>query len=201
MDISVVVVGEIQTNCYLIASDSGNAWIIDPGANETAIYTELVRKKWTPYSILLTHGHYDHIEAVTQLQQRFSIPVYIHPADGDMLNGELWQYYLGRPFPTISDVTWLQEGKILKNDELSLTVMCTPGHSPGSVSFCLDHHIFTGDTLFANGDIGRTDLWKGSPVDLLNSIKKLFVLPDADQIYPGHGQSSTIGREKKIHKR
>ena len=117
-----------------------------------------------------------------------------------MINGSLWESYLGQSFSRPSYDFILTDGQSLTLDELQIKVISTPGHSPGSVSFVIQDAVFTGDTLFADGGVGRTDLWKGSSADLADSIRrKLFILPENMVVYPGHGNASTIGREKALH--
>lgn len=200
MRVDRIRVGMIDTICYIVSSSQKNAIVIDPGDQSEKIIRLLERESLVPKMILLTHGHYDHIGAIEALKKLGTLPVYVGQGDEPMINGSLWESYLGHPFshPTFDHI--LVDGQILTLDELRIKVISTPGHSPGSVSFVVGDAVFTGDTLFADGGVGRTDLWQGSSADLADSIRrKLFSLPGELTVYPGHGNASTIGREKALH--
>ncbi|MDN4609031.1 MBL fold metallo-hydrolase [Sporosarcina highlanderae] len=194
--------GPIQTNCYIIKDGEGQCLIVDPGEEGSRIIEEIVKMNGKPLAILLTHAHFDHIGAVDQVRDHFSIPVYIHREE---------QYWLMNPdlngssrypgLPLISNKAadhFLQEGQ-LKIGPFQFEARHTPGHSPGSVSFIFEdaHFAIVGDTLFKQS-IGRTDLTGGDTNTLLNSIEgKLMSLPNDFIIYPGHGPSTTVGDERE----
>ncbi|MDD5456063.1 MAG: MBL fold metallo-hydrolase [Candidatus Margulisbacteria bacterium] len=203
MQVQRIRVGAIDTICYIITTAQNQSIIIDPGAEPDKITSFIEQKKIVPKFILLTHGHYDHIEAINVLRQKYQLPVYVSEEDQKLLKPEIWSLLLGRNFANVSAADHLlKDGDTLELDELTVNVIYTPGHSPGSLSFVIENCVFSGDTLFAGGAVGRTDLWGGSQEQIVNSIKnKLFLLPDDYIIYPGHGNSSTIGKEKAIHSR
>ena len=189
-----IVVGELQTNCYLLVDVAANeCLIIDPGGDFQKIKSFIHSRDLTPLFIINTHGHADHITANSQ----FGLPVYIHEDDAG---------FLSDPHKNLSPAPFIVQGRperLLKNGEiikagnLNLQVIHTPGHTPGSICLLCGEVLFSGDTLFASG-VGRTDLPYSSTEELINSIKKkLFVLADNIKVYPGHGPSTTIGKEKK----
>jgi len=200
MKIERIIVGPIQTICYLLVSNKNNCIIVDPGGDHQKIIERIEQKKILPKMILLTHGHYDHVEVVNQIKDRYNIKVYLHKNDEEMQKNYFWDKYLGRQFNSPVIDGYLFDGQEIRLDELTLKVIETPGHSPGSVSFIVNKDVFSGDTLFADGGIGRTDLWRSSQADIVNSIKnKLFILDEDYKVYPGHGNSTTIGDEKRLH--
>ncbi len=197
-----IPVGPIAAICYLVSDPMGQTVIIDPGAEPEKILKRLNDKQKIPVAILLTHGHYDHIEAVSAIKERYHVPVMGSKDDTFLLEGTRQSIFVGRPvLPLFLDQT-LTDGQVLSLLDEDWTVIATPGHTPGSLSFVVGAWVFTGDTLFANGSVGRTDLWGGSTEMLKISIReKLFKLPDALLVYPGHGNHSTLGHEKAIHPR
>lgn len=202
MNIDRIRVGIIDTICYLITLDDGSAFLIDPGAEPEKIQAAIDRRGARVKFILLTHGHYDHIEAIPKLQEVNPCPVYIHELDAELLNGKIWTNYLGRPFPEVKADHFVEDGQQIPFGDTTINVTHTPGHSPGGVCYQYGDQLFTGDTLFAGGGVGRTDLWRSSYPSLQHSIKeKLFKLSDSLVVYPGHGNHSTLGAERSIHQR
>jgi glyoxylase-like metal-dependent hydrolase (beta-lactamase superfamily II) len=197
-----IPVGPIGTICYLISDPSGKTVIIDPGAEPEKILKRLKDKSRKPIAILLTHGHYDHIEAVNAIKAVYSIPVFGSADDVFLLEGSRQSLFVGRSVATVGLDEEVHDGDILRLLDHDWQVMTTPGHTPGSVSYVMGDWAFTGDTLFAEGSVGRTDLWGGSTENIKASImNKLFLLPDQILVYPGHGNHSSIGQEKSIHQR
>ncbi|MBA4389260.1 MAG: hypothetical protein C0404_14905 [Verrucomicrobia bacterium] len=202
MKVETLVVGEFQSNCFILAGDAGHGVVIDPGA-DAALIAGLIRDlKLKVVAYLQTHGHMDHISALAELCAQHPAPFHIHPADSKWAFGadNDWPPFYGVP-PRPS----CKELPIENGTELSLlgqkcTVISTPGHTPGSV--CFHFHglklLFTGDTLFA-GSVGRTDFPGGSSKALQKSLALLAALPDDTDVYPGHGPKSTIGHEKKFN--
>lgn len=194
-----IPVGPIETICYLVSNEAGDTIIIDPGAEPEKILKRIKEKSKTPVAILLTHGHYDHIEGVAAIKAAFPVPVMGAKADVFLLESGVQSVFVGRPVAPVKLDAFLTDGQELPLIGVKWKVIATPGHSPGSLTFLTETLAFTGDTLFASG-VGRTDLWEGSQKTLKKSIEeKLFCLPDATLVYPGHGNHSTIGKEKKIH--
>ena len=202
MLIKPVIVGEIFTNCYVVFDkDTHEGIVIDPGAEVDKINALLKKYSVKVKSIVLTHGHFDHIEAAEELKKATGAPILVHAEDASMLQApdKNWSdYFAGREVKIKNDRT-LQDGEVVEFGGCKLKVLHTPGHSKGGI--CLagdaDRIIFTGDTLFCNG-IGRTDLPNMSFDEIIGSINnKLMTYPDETEIYPGHGYMSTIGKERR----
>lgn len=193
--------GPIQTNGYLI-TNQGEGIIIDPGMEPEAMLEEI--KDIQVKAILLTHAHFDHIGGLNQVVEQTQAPVYIHALEREwltdpQLNGSARWPMVTEPIKYEGNIHELEEGQKLQLAGLDIEVLHTPGHSPGSVSFYLKAQdiVIAGDTLFADS-VGRTDLPGGGHSQLISSIKtKLFALPDATVVYPGHGPRTTIQREKQ----
>ena len=193
-------VGVMGANCYLVyCLKTKKAAVIDPGAEGKKIYRWVLEKELKVEYILLTHGHADHIGAVDELKELLGAKVGIHAADADMLTDErqnLSSYFAPVIKMQPADLL-LHDGQELKVGDEKITVLTTPGHSRGSVAFLTTDGVISGDTLFA-GSIGRTDFPGGSLEQLLQGVEqKLLVLPDDTPVYPGHGEATTIGTEKK----
>lgn len=200
MILETVCVGQMQVNCYVLASkENSSAIIIDPGSQEQKIRLALGKYKLKPAFIVNTHGHYDHIGC----DDNFGVPVYVHREDAPLLeNPELnLSSLFALAYSVKSRIKMLEDNEIIELDQLQLEVIHTPGHTPGGICLLMkkpkNNILFTGDTLFYRG-VGRTDFSGGSDTSLLKSIKyKLFNLSDDTVIYPGHGTCSTIGEEKE----
>lgn len=197
--------GAIQTNCYILDNEKGEALIIDPGEEGNKVIDYIEKKGLKPVAVLLTHAHFDHIGALDHVRERWHIPAYLHVNEADWLadpekNGSAH-------FPIVSDL-FCQPAEKLISEEGTITiesfqfdVLETPGHSQGSASFYFkdDHVIFSGDALF-NGGIGRTDLYSGDQTVLLDSIhKKLLILPPETVVAPGHGFETTVSMEAETN--
>lgn len=200
MILETVCVGPMEVNCYILASREGSpAIIIDPGDQEPKIRRVLDKHKLKPAFIINTHGHYDHIGC----DDKFKVPVYIHRQDAALLKDAQLNFsaLLALPCRVKSEIRVLEDGSGVGLDDIRLKVMHMPGHTPGGIALLLEKPVnkivFTGDSLFCQG-IGRTDFAGADGPSLIKSIKeKLLVLADDTVIYPGHGQSSTIGEEKR----
>jgi glyoxylase-like metal-dependent hydrolase (beta-lactamase superfamily II) len=203
--IETIVVGPIGANCFVVSSgENGGAAIIDPGGDPDLIFRCVDKHGCRPLYIVNTHAHPDHTAANAEVCGRYGVPVFIHALDAPLLaRMEEWGAFIGIPCPpSPAPERLLQEGDLLAVDRLSLKIIHTPGHSPGSI--CLygkipggDRVLFAGDTVFA-GSVGRTDLPGGSHKELIQSIQdKIISLPEETRILPGHGPATTVGSEKK----
>ena len=194
-------VGELSTNCYLIAcNESKEAAVIDPGYEEAAdlILKTIKEKNFKLKFIINTHGHSDHIGGNKKIRLNTTAKILIHRLDSEMLTNSRknLSFYMGKEILSVCADRFIKEGNEVSIGTLRLKIIHTPGHSPGSICLVADTFVLTGDTLFFQG-IGRTDLPGGSYMDIVKSIKeKLFQFDDSKIIYPGHGQQSTIGEEK-----
>lgn len=203
--------GALQANCFLIAAGAGEPCVIvDPGQDAEEPIAEAVREhRLSPVAVLLTHGHFDHVFAVTPVCDGNDIPAWIHPADRELLSDPLKglspdsaAFFGGRlEMREPAEVRELADGSVLDLAGIPVTVDHTPGHTQGSVTFRSELEeggrlLFAGDTLFA-GSIGRTDLPGGDLRAMLNSLRtKLLTLEDDTVVLPGHGPTTTIGRER-----
>lgn len=203
MFLKKLVVGELETNCYLIACKrTKKAAVIDPGGEDTALILDILKENsFNLEYIINTHGHIDHIAGNNLLKAKTEALLLIHRLDADMLvdANKNFSSFMGKEIYSPSADKLLEEGDEISLGTLNLIVIHTPGHTPGGISLVSDNIVFTGDTLFAGG-IGRTDLSGGSYQDLIKSIKeKLLILGDDKIIYPGHGPDSTIGEERRTN--
>ena len=193
MKIMQMQVGPIGTNCYIL-EDGGKIAVIDPGDESGRILDELKKSGAQVEYILLTHGHYDHTTAVPELHAALpEAKIYIHQADANGAGSRL--------FPLagqVDDLLLYDEGDTLSLASLTIEVLHTPGHSPGSVTLKTGDALFTGDTLFA-GDCGRTDLRGGSWEEILASLGRLGGLEGNFHVLPGHGPASTLDTERQVN--
>ncbi len=205
MIIKSLPVGPIMANCYILGcEETAAAVVIDPGDDVDKILLALAESKLTVNYIINTHGHFDHVGGNRQLKEATGADILIHAGDAPML-GHLKE--AAASFGLSSDTSpapdrLLEDGDSLSFGKITLQVLYTPGHSPGGISLYVPGvpgAVFVGDTLFA-GSIGRTDLPGGNFDILKKSIHdKLFVLPEAVTVYPGHMGTTTIGREKRTN--
>mgnify|MGYP000879200464 CR=1 FL=1 len=199
MTVISFAVGSLATNCYL-CFQSTNAIVIDPGAEARRIIDILTEKGLKLEAILLTHGHVDHIGAAAELKKQTKAPIYVHQADASFLVDSNLNLaaFLGWDNLSLQSDYWLEDGQSLSFSDLTLQVLHTPGHTPGSICFyCPDQgKLFSGDTLFAGG-VGRTDLPGGDYRQLQASLGKILTsLPAETIVYPGHGGTTTIAAEQ-----
>ncbi len=203
--------GSFQTNCYVVAAGPGQACVVvDPGQDAVEPLDALLAEhRLTPVAVLLTHGHFDHTFSVAPVCDGHDVPAWIHPEDRAMLadpmkglSREAAAFFGGRlELREPREVRTLDDGAELDLAGLILRVDHTPGHTGGSVIFTTPTDegvevIIAGDTLFA-GSIGRTDLPGGDHAQMLVSLRdKLLTRPDTAVILPGHGPTTTIGRER-----
>jgi hydroxyacylglutathione hydrolase len=203
--------GSFQANCFVLAPEPGGPCVVvDPGEGSEQPLDELLRQhRLDPVAVLLTHGHFDHIFAVTPVCDGNDIPAWIHSEDRVLLSdpmrafsAEARQFFGGRvQLREPREVRELADGTSMDLAGLSFTVDHTPGHTRGSVTFrsvatAGARMLVSGDTLFA-GSIGRTDLPGGDHQQLLSSLRdKILVLDDETTVLPGHGPATTIGQER-----
>lgn len=193
MELKTIPVGGYQANCYSLR-EGDDLLFIDPGdeAEKLLAYLEKTEKK--PNYIMMTHGHFDHVGAVVALKEAYpDCQVYIHQGDGKDADPSMFP--LGDKVP---DLKYFADGDQIPFGKGHVEIIGTPGHSKGSVCLKYDCTLFTGDTLFF-GSMGRTDFIGGSYDEIMTSLAKLAKLPPETKIYPGHGDSSTIGQENAIN--
>lgn len=195
-------VGAFAENCYLVACEkTRKGVVIDPGDEIPRIVSSIKTLEIDITQILLTHGHLDHVKEVAAFKKEFDAPILMHANDQFLLdNLPVQAAAFGMTtagIPTID--RYIVEGDIISFGECQFSVLHTPGHSPGSVTFVDDKHAFVGDVVFS-GSVGRTDLPGGNMNILVDTIKtKLLPLGDAVLAYPGHGPPTTMGHERKFN--
>lgn len=200
MNIEVFVAGQLENNMYLIKDEaSKKAVLIDASSN----IPELIEasKGYDVEYILLTHGHFDHIMGLTSLKQALNAQAVICKDDlviSDNINEFTRLFGLPDTVPPAYD-KYIKDGDIINVGNLEINVIHTPGHTEGGVCYLIEDNLFSGDTLFKRS-VGRTDLFGGNFKKLSDSIKnKLFKLDNNIKVFPGHGDMTTIGFEKKYN--
>lgn len=205
LTVKVFTFNPVQENTYLLYNDAGDCCIVDPGCyfpEEEEVLADFVQKQGLRPSLLLnTHCHFDHVFGNRFVHKKWGVEPHIHPAEQPVLDRAAeaalrWQL----PFENYQGpVHYLKEGEKLGWAGEEFEVLFTPGHSPGSISFyhAKQEFVLSGDVLF-RGSIGRTDLPGGDYALLEQSIRqKMYVLPDACKVYPGHGLPTSIEVERK----
>lgn len=205
------VLGMVGTNCYLVKNENTReAVIIDPADSPEMINAMIEKNNCTLCGILLTHGHFDHIGAVDAIRQKYGVKVYASCDEEQLLMSmdENLSLHYGLNLTVKADVLH-KDGDVLHIAGIDIKAVHTPGHTAGGTCYLIASCdkcngmefdgglLFSGDTLFC-GSVGRTDFPTGSMSKLVRNIKdKLLILPDNTRVYPGHGEGTTIGYEKK----
>lgn len=200
--IYTMVVGPVQTNCYLLANEATmEAICVDPGARADAIIDKVSKEGFTLSAILLTHGHFDHITAARQVADSFHVKIYANEKERNLMASpdlNLSLTMMGEATTLVAD-EWLTDGQEITLAGYTIKAISTPGHTEGGMCYYLPEAelLISGDTLF-HRSMGRTDFPTGSYVTLVASIKeKLFMLPDSTRVLPGHDMDTMIGYEKE----
>jgi len=198
----VLPVGPLQCNCSIFGDEKKReAVIVDPGGDISNITAILDSHGLKVKAIVITHGHIDHVAGASQLRALTGAPVYMNERDREQLNIlDLQAAWLGVPVPPKVEIDVLAtDGAVLQLGGVDFEVLLTPGHTRGSLCLWIpqEKKLIAGDTLF-RGSVGRTDLPGGDSARILSSIKTyLLQLPEETLVFPGHGESTTIGREKQ----
>ena len=191
---------EFSANTYVVGEKGHPCVVIDLGSTQQRIIDYIKQNHSSCSGILLTHGHFDHIMAVDKVSQKYGIDVYASELEKELLADEMLngsgEY---RRDCVVIDYKELVDGQILELAGITIKVISTPGHTVGSACYLIESAkvLFSGDTLFRDS-VGRTDLATGNEKDIIYSLNnKLMLLPDDIAVYPGHGQSTTIGYERE----
>lgn len=195
MKIKTLLLGNLQTNCYIINDEQNNCLIIDPGANGQKVVKYITENELTVKAILLTHGHFDHIGAVDYLYDYYNCPIYIHNDDLSLLSDSKANLsYYETPFTIKAPINVATDNLQLSN--FNIKWLHLPGHCPGASMIYLPDEkiIFSGDVLF-NGGIGRFDFPNSSKHDMIQSIQKIKEYDFEATVYPGHGPATSLKHE------
>lgn len=199
MTIHKLPLGLLSANCYIIETDYNNAVAVDIGGEWDKLSVFLAEHSLNLKAILVTHGHYDHIDGIAAAQRDTSAEVYIHEADASKMTSRresLAEYISGGEFQPVEKFSTVKNGDFIKIDDIDFEVIHTPGHTKGGVCYKCGNCLFTGDTLFRMS-IGRTDFPDGDIIEMINSVKALGKLEGEFDVYPGHGENSTLDFERK----
>lgn len=201
LEIRTVVVGALQTNCYLLKNKTTQEiLIVDPGDDAVRIEQQIAQCDGKVAGILLTHGHYDHTLAAEELRSFYHVDIYAPKSEEKLLLSPAQNMSGGwrsKPYSLAAD-HFLEDGQMLSLAGFSMEVLHTPGHTVGSSCYYLEEEevLLSGDTLFA-GSMGRTDLPTGDTRQMEHSLQRLAqIMPERVRVYPGHGSSTDIGYEK-----
>lgn len=203
MEIKVFVEGPVDANNYLIIDEkSKEAVLIDCSSGRQEFINGIKNSDVKLKYILLTHGHFDHILGVDKFKEVFGTDAYIAKEDIEQveLTPKFMPILAGMESVEIKSIhNYLKDGDIIKVGDIEIKAIATPGHTPGGMSYLIGDKLFSGDTLF-HRSIGRCDFPGGSLDTIIKSIKeKLFTLPDNTEVFPGHGEKTTIAYEKKYN--
>ena len=184
------------TNCWLLGTDGGeDAVLVDPGFEPDELRAVLERAGRRPAAILLTHAHLDHAYAAGVLAGD-DLPVFVHEADAVAFEDiDAWNPGFDNPLEPVKDLRRLVDGDELSFAGMSIGVRHTPGHTPGHCCFVTDATVISGDLVFA-GSIGRSDFPNSSPEAMRTSLRWFLSRDDVDDVLPGHGPRTTVGRER-----
>ncbi|TAN36124.1 MAG: MBL fold metallo-hydrolase [Verrucomicrobia bacterium] len=200
MHIETISVGPYEVNCYVLHNHGAEAVVIDPGSEPEKILKYSRINRLTPVAYLLTHGHQDHLSALTAMLEAYPAPVLMHAEEQRwaFTNRNLIPPFYMTPTATPATLRAVTDGNELPIAGMNFRVIFTPGHTPGGVCYFApdDQALFCGDTLF-RGSAGRTDLPGGNGRVLAQSLKRLKQLPPDTRVFPGHGETTTIGAEQR----
>ena len=203
LKIGKIVMGSVQTNCYFVYKENDNKIIVvDPADRGEYLYNAFKEAGLEVAAILLTHAHFDHIWGCNKLRELSGVQVFALEDEKELCESAKLNVSedVGRPY-TVTVDWYLRDGEKITIEDMEFKVIATPGHTQGSCCYYFekDNLLISGDTLF-EGSVGRTDLPTGNGPTLSRSLKeKLMVLPDETLVFPGHGNSTTIGDEKKYN--
>lgn len=197
MNILCVPVGPLQANCYLVSDDAGTACAVDPGGEPQKLAREAEKRGLRLEAVLVTHGHFDHVEGVKGLAEATGAKIYCSSQVQPVLSGSEGCSATGYPIPAVGAPTIqvVEDGSKITVGDLDVAVIATPGHTPGDITFDIGGALFCGDLLFRRS-VGRTDFPGGNFPQLLASVTRLIKTYTGEtQVFPGHMESTTLGEE------
>lgn len=187
------------TNCWLLGSEDGeDAVVVDPGFEPSRVHALLAAAHRAPAAVLLTHAHVDHAGQAGELCGD-AVPLFVHEADAVAFADEgAWNAGFANPLAPVKDLRTISEGDVVSFAGFRIEVMHTPGHTPGHCCFRTDGLVLSGDLVFA-GSIGRSDFANSAPRDMRRSLERFLTLPDELVVHPGHGPTTSVGRERETN--
>ena len=199
LKVHAMALGDYQTNCYIVrAADAKSCAVIDPGYTPDVILAFLEKEGLALDAILLTHGHFDHVGALTGLAKATGCQVWMHERDYSQFKNPTNLYFYPLANCDEPPIHFCEEAEAICAGGLTFRVMETPGHTWGSVCYLCEDAMFCGDTLFA-GACGRIDLPGGDRAAMVNSLERLAEMTVDYRVFPGHGGSSTLFREQQTN--
>ena len=197
--VHTLVLGPLQTNCYVVwEENSSTCVVVDPAYSPEQILEFAHRQGLTIEAIFLTHGHFDHVGAVEALRDATACALWMHKGDYNYRKDPMNDYLYPLHDKDLGEISFCDEGTVIRAAGLDFTVFSTPGHSRGSVCYLADKVLLSGDTIFAGG-CGRTDLPGGDWATIRISLADLAELDGDIKVYPGHGESTTLAQEKRYN--
>lgn len=198
MKIHTLQLGELRSNCHIAETAPNQCVAVDIGGDSRLLLEYLTMKKLTLSKILLTHGHYDHMNGVEEVAQKTGAEVFIHEGDAPMLSSaglSLAELISCMPFNPVTKYTVIHDGDVISDGNYNFRVLHTAGHSMGSVCYICDDTIFSGDTLFCCS-IGRTTFPGSSPELMAKSLERIYSLDGNYSVLTGHGDKTDLDYEK-----
>lgn len=197
--IHTLVLGPLQTNCYVVHEENGTSCVVvDPAYSPEIILDFAKKHNLTIEAILLTHGHFDHLGALEALKAETGCALWMHEGDYHWRRDPMNDYLYPLHDKDLGEIFFCQDGTVIRAAGLDFQVLHTPGHSQGSVCYRCGNALLSGDTLFAGG-CGRTDLPGGNWATIQMSLTDLAELEEDLHVFPGHGESTTLAQEKRYN--
>ena len=197
-NIYTLPLGDYQTNTYIVSGNGKSCAIIDPGFEPQTILGKVNALGLTVDAVLLTHGHFDHVGGVEAIVRATDCKLWMSNNDWALPDDPMTRYFYPLAGNALTGVSFCGEGDTVEAGGLPFAVLSTPGHTAGSVCYLCENALFSGDTLFA-GSCGRTDLPGGDWRTIQASLRRLAGLEENFTVYPGHGESTTLNKEKQYN--
>lgn len=193
---------DLFANTYIVIDEENKCIVIDPSSTNDGIMNYILKNNLEIQAIILTHGHFDHIQGIANILSKKVVPVYIYEDEKEFLIDTRLNcsYFIGKPFKLDVALNGIVDGEIINCLNEQLKIIHTPYHTSGSICIYAEDSkiLFTGDSLFKYS-VGRSDLPTSNPRKMRESLNKLLKLPEDVKVYPGHGAFTNIGNEKKLN--